>query len=77
MGVDVQGNDKLNMKLISLKCMLGQLYLFATRISPLKYTDKDTHMAIINNNIIINERTQTYLGKCNNPTISHFNIKLD
>jgi hypothetical protein len=66
-GVDVRGNDKLNTRRISHKCMLDQHYPIATRISPLQ-SHTDT--------AIINEFNKTSLGKCNKNNIPHFNIKL-
>ena len=68
MGVDVRGNDKLNTRRISLKCMLDQHYPFGTKIYHLP-----SHMDMA----IISEINKTSLGKCNKTNIPHFNIKLD
>jgi hypothetical protein len=67
MGVDVRGNDKLNTRRISHKCMLDQHYPSATKIYHLQ-----SHM----DTAIINERNKTYIGKCNKNNILLFNIKL-
>ena len=75
MEVDVQGNDKLSMKLIWLKCMLDPHYL-EIRISHHHHSFMDT-VKIRINLTIITEINKISFDKCSNMNIQLFRIKLD